>query len=219
MRAIEVILPPGARSVLDFGCGTGWVIAEAGGGDVPLRVGVDYSVDAVREAKTYRGIHWVAADGLRLPCRNNSFDVVIGHVSTPYMNTDRALAEVFRVMRPGGSFFLTFHSFRYWRERLAGSLKSRNVKDIVFMGYVASNGLLNHFGFRQYQVWWRRDRFETVNTAAGVTRSARLQGFEMVATEVKVPRIFFVATGRKPGTERGVLSAPGWSAYAPLQKF
>lgn len=218
MRAIELELPRGIRSVLDFGCGTGWVIAEAGAERVPLKVGVDFSFDAVQQAKVYEDVHWIVADGLKLPCRDSSFDVVIGHVSMPYMNTDRALAEVHRVLMPGGSFFLTFHSFYYWRERLALSWRSRNWKDLIFMGYVAGNGLLNHFGYRQQQIPWRRERFETVNTPTGVARSGRRQGFEMICTEMVPERIFFVVTGRKPGGDKAVFGAPAWSVYSRLQR-
>jgi SAM-dependent methyltransferase len=217
MRAIDLVLPVGARSVLDWGCGTGWVITETAPGESRLRLGIDRSIEALQQTKRHSGIHWVAADGLNLPLRNGSFDVVVGHVSAPYMNTDRGLAELYRVLSPGGSFFLTFHNFRYWRERLAGSLKRRNWKDVAYMAYVASNGWLNHFGFRQRQLWWRPEQFETVNTAMGVARAARAQGFEMVATELLADRIFFAATGRKPSPDKRVLAAPAWSAYASLQ--
>jgi ubiquinone/menaquinone biosynthesis C-methylase UbiE len=216
MRAITVTLPASARRVLDLGCGTGWMLAESGSEDIPLRVGLDYSVDSLREARKYPGICWIAGDGLNLPFRERSFDVVIGHVSTPYMDTNRTMSEIYRVLEPGGSFFLTFHSFRYWRERLAGSVRACNVKDILFMGYVAINGLLNHFGFQQHRFWLRRKRFETVNTATGVARSARSQGFDQIATESKVDRIFFVMTGRKPNGGDKVMPAPHWSAHSRL---
>src|SRR3954453_1225085 len=127
MRAVKVTIPPAARRVLDLGCGTGWMLGESGSDNIPVRVGVDCSVDSLRDAKKYRGVYWVAGDGLNLPFRDRSFDVVIGHVSTPYMDTNSTMAEIYRVLEPGGSFFLTFHSFRYWRQRLAGSLRAFNV--------------------------------------------------------------------------------------------
>jgi SAM-dependent methyltransferase len=110
MRSINVCLPH-ARRVLDIGCGVGWVLAEAPTQGSPLRFGVDYSVNALRgvaggpQLRTDRQnprIDFVAGDGARLPFIDEAFDVVIGHVSMPYMNTRRAFREVYRVLAPGG---------------------------------------------------------------------------------------------------------------------
>ncbi|MCU1292825.1 MAG: ubiE/COQ5 methyltransferase family, partial [Bryobacterales bacterium] len=65
-----------------MGCGTDWMLAESGSEDIPVRVGVDCSIDSLREAKKYPGVFWIAGDGLNLPFRDRSFDVVIGHVYT-----------------------------------------------------------------------------------------------------------------------------------------
>ncbi|MBV8068728.1 MAG: class I SAM-dependent methyltransferase [Acidobacteriaceae bacterium] len=217
MRSICLRIPA-ARRVLDFGCGSGWVVAEAEYESACQVFGIDCSLQALSSAKK-RHIRLAAADGVQLPFADEAFDVVVGHVSMPYMNTRKALSEVFRVLAPGGSFFLTFHSFYYWRERLRSSVKARNWKDILFMGYVAANGFLNHHGLSQAQLWWRPSWFETVNTPRGVFRSARLAGFDMITTEDGTRRIFFAATGRKPNPSGGVvLPAPEWSIYCGLAR-
>ncbi len=216
MRSIAVSLPP-ARRVLDLGCGTGWVIGEAAADGTPLRVGIDISFDCLKAAKSYP-IAPVAADGLCLPFGNGTFDVVVSHVCLPYLNTDRALSEIYRVLQPGGSFLVTVHNFRYLRQRFWNSLKSTNWKDMLFCGYMAANGALNHLGLSQTQTWWRRTRFETVNTVRGIHRAACRRGFSLVSTEYDVNRIFFAVTARKPNPATGhVLPAPGWSVYCPLR--
>lgn len=182
-----------------------------------LRVGIDISLDSLETAARCADLHAVAAEGLALPFASESFDVVIGHVSMPYMNTTRAFKEINRVLAPGGSLFLTFHSFSYLRNRFWQSLRAANWKDLVFSVYMGVNGILNHFGLPQMQAWWKATLFETVNTPRGVARTARRQGFTLISPEHDPKRIFFVVTARKPNLETGaVLPAPGWSVYRPL---
>src|SRR5689334_7999882 len=109
---------PAARRVLDFGCGTGWVLGRAAKENAPECIGIDFSFSQLQEAQRQYGggAAFVQADGLRLPFREGTFDVVIGHVSMPYMNTRIGLAEVARVLVPGGSLFLTFHSYYSLRQ-------------------------------------------------------------------------------------------------------
>lgn len=220
MRALFAALPE-CRRVLDLGCGTGWVAAEAREpiGSQIQRFGIDYSFEAIHAGKQqHKQIRFACSDGLRLPFPDHTFDVVIGHVSMPYMNTRRALEEVYRVLLPGGSVLLTFHSFRYWRERMKNSARNRNVKDIIFLFYMGANALLNHFTLPQLQAPWRRTLFETVNTKRGVSRTANNCGFILVSLEHCEKGIFFTFTARKPATHAhgAVLAAPAWSSYRPL---
>lgn len=218
MRAVFVSLPFGARRVLDFGCGTGWVISEAQSQGKPCRIGVDYSFEALQAGKrSNNGVNFVCSDGLKLPFADGSFDVVVGHVSIPYMETPLALREIHRVLAPGGSFFLTFHSLFGLKQRLRDSFRQKNWKDIVFAVYIGLNGLLNHYSMRQFKAPWSRYRFETINTPEGVYRTAREQGFILISVERCPERIFFAATARKPNlSSQGVLPVPGWSIYCPL---
>lgn len=216
MRAIQIELPRTHR-VLDIGCGTGWVLGEARAPGPCIKVGVDSSVEALEQGRRRYAMNFVAADGICMPFGNEAFDVVVGHVSLPYMNTQRALQEIYRVLAPGGSIFLTFHSFDSVRSRFATSLRRHNGKDSIFCAYMALNGLLNHFGLGQFRPWWNRNRFETVNSARGVCRTAREVGFILRTAENDPKRIFFVFTARKPNGANGpVLSAPAWAAYCPL---
>lgn len=189
------------RRILDFGCGTGWVLAKAttqSRGD--LLVGVDFSLaDLVEGRRRYPYISFVRGNGLALPFAAGSFDEVIGHVSLPYMNTRAALGEVHRVLAPGGSFFLTVHSLEYVRRRLRNGVGKGRWKDWLFMLYAIANGLLNHCGFPQ--VSWFGGKFETIHTAAGIARTARKSGFSNVRVERRPGLIFFGVAGHKPDPE------------------
>jgi SAM-dependent methyltransferase len=225
MRAVNISLPP-ARRVLDIGCGVGWVLSEAQIQGNPLLVGLDYSLEALHgveggprllEEGVDREIRFVAGDGQALPFADSSFDVVIGHVSMPYMDTGRALREIHRVLVPGGSIFLTFHSFRFAGMWVRKALRHGSLKELVRCAYIAVNGVLGHLSLPQTQAWWNSRDFETVSTARGVFRSAERAGFILVATEHAPRRIFFAVTARKPDPETGVvLPAPQWAANCRL---
>lgn len=204
---------PNSQRVLDFGCGSGWVIAGSKIQGNPVVVGIDLCVDKLKEAKTHGCMGVVAADGLSLPFASESFGVVIGHVSMPYMNTRRALQEVYRVLSPGGSMFLTFHSFRYVRKRGLRSLRERRWKDVAFMAYIALNGILNHLSFPQIELWRNGRMFETVNTRRGVLKTAESRGFTSISVEDYGRTIFAVAAS-KPDPVNGAASPQcKWSIY------
>jgi len=203
------------RKTLDLGCGTGWVLAESHlYGTGCLLVGADMSTEQLRQGhQKFPGIHFVKADGTALPFPDECFDEVIGHVSLPYMNTVTALREVHRVLRPGGLFFLTFHSLHYVVERLKLSLREGKLKDLFFLPYIAANGVLNACGLPQLPAW-SRGRFETFNSAAGVIRTARKIGFTSFSSEQE--EVFFSVSGRKAGPEPN--EAPGWSLASVVRR-
>jgi SAM-dependent methyltransferase len=225
MRAVNICLPR-ARRILDFGCGVGWVLAEAHAEGSPVRIGLDYSMNALRGVvggpqlrpdREKPSIEFVVGNGVNLPFIDEAFDVVVGHVSMPYMNTRGALREIYRVLAPGGSVFLTFHSFHFVRLWLLNAIRRRSYKEVIKCIYIAINGLLNHFSLPQSQAWWNRGYFETVNTPHGVFRAAQSEGFIMISTEHVVGRIFFASTARKLNAKSGaVLPAPGWATYCDL---
>jgi len=194
------------RTILDFGCGTGWVLAKASADPRDqLRVGVDFSfADLIEGSRRYPHLRFVRGNGLALPFAGGSFDEVIGHVSLPYMKTRAALREVHRVLAPGGSFFLTVHSLEYVRRRLQSGVGRGRWKDRMFMLYAIANGLLNHCGLPQLS--WFGGKFETIHTAAGIARTARSVGFSGVRVERRSGLIFFGVAGHKPNPER--LEAP-----------
>ena len=100
---------PSAASVLDVATGTGDLaiaLHDAGAGRV---FGLDFSRAMLAEAqrKTARGsearIFWVEGDALALPFPDKAFDAVtVGFGLRNMPDYDCALAEMSRVLRPGG---------------------------------------------------------------------------------------------------------------------
>jgi demethylmenaquinone methyltransferase / 2-methoxy-6-polyprenyl-1,4-benzoquinol methylase len=93
---------PGTRA-LDVATGTGdLAIALARrGGDV---VGSDFSEGMLARARTKsRDVRWEQANALALPYDDNAFDAAtVGFGARNFSDLDRGLAEMARVVRPGG---------------------------------------------------------------------------------------------------------------------
>lgn len=100
--ALEALDVREDHRVLDIGCGEGWAtrwLAER----AAEAVGVDGS-DAMleRARRTPTTARYVSGDLLALPFPDGSFDRVFSMETLYYVDIDAALAEVARVLRPGG---------------------------------------------------------------------------------------------------------------------
>jgi SAM-dependent methyltransferase len=110
------ILRPGQR-VLDVGCGNGRVTRHLVG-DGRAVWAVDLNVEAVREGAEGvggPGVAFAGADARVLPFRDGAFDVVVfAYNGIDFMATSQerraALAEVGRVLAPGGWFLMSAHN-------------------------------------------------------------------------------------------------------------
>jgi ubiquinone/menaquinone biosynthesis C-methylase UbiE len=98
---------------LDIGCGTGWAVRYTAG--VVQNKGEFYGIDIapkmIKKANEYCGtcenIHFYQADAENLPFENNFFDFIIStNAFHHFFNPSRVLAEVYRVLKPEGNFFL-----------------------------------------------------------------------------------------------------------------
>jgi len=110
-RTLVGRLPKGIPRVLDLACGTGDVAFEALRARPGARVvGADFSLPMLRRALAkarrigaHRAARFHAASAEDLPYRDGSFDAVtIAFGIRNVVRRERALAEMFRVLRPGG---------------------------------------------------------------------------------------------------------------------
>jgi demethylmenaquinone methyltransferase / 2-methoxy-6-polyprenyl-1,4-benzoquinol methylase len=98
----SAVVRPGDR-VLDTCCGTGDLAVaslQAGG----VVTGLDFSERMLERARRKSGeIEWVQGDALALPFEGDSFDAAtVGFGVRNLEDLDRGLAELARVLRPGG---------------------------------------------------------------------------------------------------------------------
>lgn len=120
-----------ARDVLEVGCGTGLLLRRIAGFARSAR-GVDLSPGMLQRARA-RGLDVLQASATDLPFPDASFDVacsfkVLAHVR----DVHRALAEMARVVRPGGYVLAELYnplSFRGLAKRLGPAGKIRGATD------------------------------------------------------------------------------------------
>ncbi len=96
-------LQPGA-TVLDLGTGTGDLAREVTRQVPSARlIGADFTLEMMRVGQRFGPFPCLAADALNLPFSEATFDAVLsGFLMRNVSDLSRALAEQFRVLKPGG---------------------------------------------------------------------------------------------------------------------
>jgi SAM-dependent methyltransferase len=98
---IDSHVPDGAR-VLDLGCGTGGLL-RALESRIGPGAGADVSEAMLAHARRRNpSFDWRRVEGPTLPFATDAFDVVVSLLSWRYLDWDPVLAEIARVLRPGG---------------------------------------------------------------------------------------------------------------------
>jgi ubiquinone/menaquinone biosynthesis C-methylase UbiE len=142
----------GVLQVLDLGCGNGrsWALS-----DLPESAEIT-GLDIARHPEYPASRKFVLGRGENLPFEDASFDAIVCSIALPYMDIPVALAECFRVLRPGGELRLTLHPFRFtWHEFREAFPRP------MAMGYrmwVMVNGVYFHFTGRSFGESFHADR-------------------------------------------------------------
>ena len=142
------------KKLLDAGCGTGWAsawAAERGAKVTSMDVGDKLLKEVAKKCKSKR----VKGSILEMPFRTNSFDIVVStevieHVEDP----QKAIKEMFRVLKPGGVLALTTpNKFWHWSVTAANSLGIRPYQ-----------GLENWFSWHELQDACKKAGFSVKKT-------------------------------------------------------
>jgi len=121
-RHVASFLEPGRRT-LDVGCGSSRILAALPRGSV----GVDLLIRKLRHARRF-GPHLVQASALGLPFRAASFECVVSsQLLEALPRGTGALAELGRVLAPGGRLILAMPDYGRWLWVLLGALYERLV--------------------------------------------------------------------------------------------
>jgi SAM-dependent methyltransferase len=108
--------PPGGP-VLDAGCGTGGMLRHLAGEGARTLVGLEYNREAAARARTKSGAAVVAGTLNALPFPDGAFAAAVSLdvLSHRAVEPDRALAELRRVLMPGGILVLNLPAFEWLR--------------------------------------------------------------------------------------------------------
>ena len=111
---LRAIGPPPHR-ILDLGCGTGALARDLG--DLGNVHGLDLSIEAIRLTRR-RGVHDLCVGSAeRLPYAAGAFDAVTAADVIEHVDDESAVAEIVRVLRPGGLALIHVPAFPFlWGE-------------------------------------------------------------------------------------------------------
>lgn len=129
--------------VLDLGCGQGRTPDKLGLPPSSQVIGVDVKHPALLQAHAdFPQRAFVCAAGEKLPFPAASFDRVVSNVALPYMDIAKALAEIYRVLAPGGTVLASLHPVSMTLAELRSSLP--NPKASLRRLSVLTNGIVFH---------------------------------------------------------------------------
>jgi SAM-dependent methyltransferase len=109
-HALDWIIPPGARTVLDLAAGTGIVTRElAGRAGRVIAVEPDERMRAVLAARCPQA-EVLAGYGEDIPLPDAAVDAVVVAAAWHWLDPGRAVPEIARVLRPGGRLGVLWNS-------------------------------------------------------------------------------------------------------------
>ncbi len=191
-------IPVTCRRILDVGCGAGQTLIAS---ELPpdcFLCGIDLDFEALVLGKELAPrICFVQGKGEQLPFADECFDMVISRVALPLMHIPSALAEVSRVMRPGGRIWAVVHPLRMVLKQLISSGRRLRYRDVIFRLYVMANGLALHFTGKQFRYPFNQNYCESFQTCAGLRRALKSADFGSI--EIRKGKFFVVTAVKSPG--------------------
>lgn len=167
------------KEILEVGCGTGilsMLLMKRGANRV---VGGDISKSMIEqgwEKASEQGyekdrIEFRELDSEKLPFGDNSFDIVMSSMMLELVpNQEQVVAEMVRVVKPGGMIALSTHGPEHYYELIEAALNAIRIRDFIrFLGYrfevwqlkeVELKKILKRAGLNEIQtrrMEWRED--------------------------------------------------------------
>jgi ubiquinone/menaquinone biosynthesis C-methylase UbiE len=161
--------------VLDLGCGEGVDLTSWSVDASDEVTGLDVDPRRLALAKVrFPNRTYQLGTGECLPFEEESFDRVISNVALPYMNIQKALGEICRVLVPGGGLSVSLHLPSFTIAELLHHAFPKPVPTL-FRLYVIANGVWFHCTGRT--VGFLRGRTESFQTERGMRVALNHAGF------------------------------------------
>jgi SAM-dependent methyltransferase len=183
-ESLEAVAGLDVRRVLDVGCGAGQELlpfalmpgVSCVGADVTPEAGLA-GRELFAEHATGARVAFVRAAAESLPFAADSFDVVICRLALPYTDNVRCLAELARVLSPGGALLLKIHHARYYARKLRQGLGAGQARSALHAARVLAAGLVYQLTGRQPRT--RLPSRETFQTVGLLRRELARRGLEI----------------------------------------
>lgn len=192
VRMVEVAVPATTDMLLDVATGGGHV-ARVFGPLVGTVVIADMTLSMLKEATQFltssglTAVHSVVADAEAMPFKEESFDIATCRIAPHHFpNPDRFVAEIARVLKPGGRFVLVdstvpggaFGDFYNRYEKLRDDSHVRSLTQSEWSALIADAGL----HLRANEPFRKRHNFAEWTARSRVTADVRVQLEEMMRT-------------------------------------
>ena len=103
------LFDPHDKTVLDYGCGRGWLTVRLAENGARTVTGIDVSAVQIEHARlraaerdVQERVSFLVADANATPFPDDSFDLIVGVAILHHLDMERSLVEVKRLLRPGG---------------------------------------------------------------------------------------------------------------------
>jgi ubiquinone/menaquinone biosynthesis C-methylase UbiE len=165
------------KRVLDVGCGNGGSLMHPHYSGALERCGIDIDAQAIASGQQrFPELDLRVGRAEELPYLSGHFDQVVSTVALPYTNIPRALREIYRVLRPGGAVYLTFHdAAMVWRWAREGRTLKHHIDQLYIFAASLAYGLTGYVLARP----WNGTR-ETFQTEHRLLRDLARIGFCVV---------------------------------------
>ncbi len=132
-RLLATETATGPKDVFDIGCGTGWLVERLAAAGHRMTA-VDYRPEAIAAIRERcPGARGIVADAARIPLADGSADVIVLLDVLEHTDDSAALAEVHRLLRPGGLVLIGVPAFPWlwsFRDEDAGHVRRYTRKSL-----------------------------------------------------------------------------------------
>lgn len=181
-RHVMPAILPKHRRILDVGCGAGQTLIASDLAPGVEAVGIDIDHEALElGVELSERVCFVAGSAEALPFGGAVFDLVIARVALPLTYIPTAVAEMGRVLAPGGDVWLVLHSLGRTVQLLVNNARHLELKKAVYRAYVLANGSLYHLAGHMAP-FPSSGRYETFQTDHSLARELRRAGFGAIQT-------------------------------------
>lgn len=188
------------RRILDVGCGAGQTLVASALRPEVTALGIDVDGAALALGRTIDPrVRYIRARGESLPLPSAYFDLVVSRVALPYMKQRAALAEMSRVLAPGGTLWLAVHPAAQVLREMRERLRERRWLAALHRLYVLANGALFHCTGREVRSPAKAGGFGSFQTPERI----RLELERLGLGEIRIERRgFFVVTAKRTAPGR-----------------